>query len=236
MSLRVSIGTHKMNSIREIEKINQQELDRGIAGTSASWHSKYANYAWVYVGNLAHELTEGDILCVLSQYGELEDIHLIRDAETGKSKGFCFAKYEDSRSCVLAVDNLIGFKVGKHKRSVLVLVSHFHKLCGRSLRIDHVENYRVPKKKDEDETEHDGNGPGHAYEGQELENEFSILQGQDLFAGPEEKNRAEKKRVKEEKKRAKEERKRERDRIRRDREERRRAKRSKRERERSPSR
>ena len=27
-----------MNTIREIEKINQEELDRGIAGTSASWY------------------------------------------------------------------------------------------------------------------------------------------------------------------------------------------------------
>jgi RNA-binding motif X-linked protein 2 len=60
-----------MNTIREIEKINQEELDRGIAGTSASWHAKYSKSAWVYVGNLDHELTEGDILCVVSQYGEV---------------------------------------------------------------------------------------------------------------------------------------------------------------------
>jgi hypothetical protein len=48
-----------MNSIREIEKINQEELDRGIAGTSASWHSQYEKSPWVYVGNLDHQLTEG---------------------------------------------------------------------------------------------------------------------------------------------------------------------------------
>lgn len=60
-----------MNTIREIEKINQEELDRGIAGTSASWHAQYSKSAWVYVGNLDHELTEGDILCVVSQYGEV---------------------------------------------------------------------------------------------------------------------------------------------------------------------
>jgi RNA-binding motif protein, X-linked 2 len=56
-----------MNTIREIEKINQHELERGIAGTTASWHAQYANSAWCYVGNLDHELTEGVLIfeCLL---------------------------------------------------------------------------------------------------------------------------------------------------------------------------
>ena len=53
---------YTMNTIREIAKINEQELERGIAGTPASWHAQYANSAWCYVGNLDHELTEGDVL------------------------------------------------------------------------------------------------------------------------------------------------------------------------------
>eukprot|EP00536_Pseudo-nitzschia_multiseries_P006063 jgi/Psemu1/168305/gw1.125.110.1 len=125
-----------MNTIREIETINQQELDRGIAGTKASWHSQFANSAWVYVGNLDHQLTEGDVLCVMSQYGEIEDVHLVREEDTGKSRGFAFLKYEDARSCVLAVDNLCGVSV-----------------LGRSLRVDHVERYRLPKKLQEQEEE-----------------------------------------------------------------------------------
>jgi len=50
-----------MNTIREVEKINEQELERGIAGTPASWHSQYRNSPWVYVGNLDHQLTEGTL-------------------------------------------------------------------------------------------------------------------------------------------------------------------------------
>ena len=161
-----------MNTIREIEKINQLELDRGIAGTSASWHSQFANSAWCYVGNLDHQLSEGDVLCIMSQYGELEDIHLVREEDTGKSRGFAFVKYEDARSCVLAVDNFCGIKI-----------------LGRSLRVDHVEQYRLPKKLQERENEKDGkpaasSGSGHAYEGMELENKYNIDQGMDLFAAP----------------------------------------------------
>ena len=60
-----------MNSIREVQSINEEELKLGIAGTRASWHSKYAKSAWIYVGNVGYELVEGDVICVLSQYGEI---------------------------------------------------------------------------------------------------------------------------------------------------------------------
>lgn len=63
---------------------------------------------WVYAGGLPFELTEGDIICVFSQYGEIDQFALARDKETGKSRGFCFIKYQDSRSCELAVDNFSG--------------------------------------------------------------------------------------------------------------------------------
>jgi len=51
---------------------------------------------------------------------QVEDINLVRDEDTGKSKGFAFLKYEDSRSCILAVDNLTGSKV-RHMLFVQVL-------------------------------------------------------------------------------------------------------------------
>lgn len=108
---------------------------------------------------------------MLSQYGEIEDFHLVRDEETGKSRGFAFAKYEDARSCVLAVDNFTG-----------------QQLCGRSLRVDHVENYRLPKhiaeKEERDAAEGAKTNAGHAYQGQELASQFTLQQGQDLFATP----------------------------------------------------
>lgn len=184
-----------MNTIREIQKINEEELKIGIAGTNASWHEKYSNSQWVYIGNIDTTLTEGDMICVLSQYGEIEDFNMIRDQETGISKGFAFCKYEDTKSCVLAVDNFIGIK-----------------LCQRSIRIDHVENYKLPKhilertnnseevdvgEKDNEigdntssttQQKQDGSlarsAPGHAYVGKELANEYTIGKGMDLFAPP----------------------------------------------------
>lgn len=101
-----------MNVVKEIERINAAELEHGIhGGMGGSWHDKYRDSAWVYIGGLSFDLTEGDIICFMSQWGEVEDINLIRDKSTNKSLGFCFLKYEDQRSTILAVDNFNGIKL-----------------------------------------------------------------------------------------------------------------------------
>ncbi|EMF16541.1 RRM_1-domain-containing protein, partial [Sphaerulina musiva SO2202] len=96
-----------MQSIRQIERLNQTELDKCIP-SNASWHTDYRDTAYLYIGGLPFELSEGDILTIFSQYGNPVHINLVRDKDTGKSRGFCFLKYEDQRSCDLAVDNLSG--------------------------------------------------------------------------------------------------------------------------------
>lgn len=77
-----------------------------------------ATNSWIYIGALSFELTEGDVICFCSQYGEVSEISLARDKDTGKSRGFCFLKYEDPRSCELAVDNLHGSTIVGRKIKV----------------------------------------------------------------------------------------------------------------------
>ena len=59
-----------MNVVREIERLNQKELERGT-DIASSWHSQYKDSAWVFVGGLHFDLSEGDVLCVMSQWGEV---------------------------------------------------------------------------------------------------------------------------------------------------------------------
>ncbi|KAH7366671.1 hypothetical protein BKA66DRAFT_425233 [Pyrenochaeta sp. MPI-SDFR-AT-0127] len=99
-----------MNSVRAIQQLNKRELEAGI-NPEGSWHTDYRDTAFVNVGGLPFELSEGDIITIFSQYGEPVWIKLARDKETGKSRGFAWIKYEDQRSCDLAVDNLGGAKV-----------------------------------------------------------------------------------------------------------------------------
>lgn len=94
--------------MKNVIKLSESELSRG---GKSSWHNQYRSSAWIFVGGLPYDLTEGDVLCVFSQYGEIVNINLVRDKVTGKQKGFCFICYEDQRSTDLAVDNLNGVKV-----------------------------------------------------------------------------------------------------------------------------
>lgn len=109
-----------MNQIKSIQRINESELEQGILEPTKSWHHQYVDQAYIYIGGLNKELTEGDILTIFSQYGIPVDIFLVRDRETGDSRGFAYLKYEDQRSTVLAVDNLNGSKIG-----------------GRTIQVDH---------------------------------------------------------------------------------------------------
>ncbi|TPX60642.1 hypothetical protein SpCBS45565_g07457 [Spizellomyces sp. 'palustris'] len=120
-----------MNVVKEIERLNAAELFRDIK-ESASWHSQYKDSAYVFVGGIPYQLTEGDLIAVFSQYGEIVDLNLVRDKQSGKSKGFAFIAFEDQRSTTLTVDNFNGIKI-----------------LNRTLRVDHVAKYRGPKKDDD---------------------------------------------------------------------------------------
>lgn len=127
----ISRQRNPMNQIRSIQALNKRELESCVS-PNASWHADYRHTAFVYVGGLPFQLNEGDIVTIFSQYGEPNYIKLARDKETGKSRGFGWLKYEDQRSCDLAVDNLGGVEV-----------------MGRILRVDHAEYRR--KDGDEDD-------------------------------------------------------------------------------------
>lgn len=105
--------------MKNVIKLSEQDLR---SGNKTSWHDQYKDSSWIFVGGLPYDLTEGDIICVFSQYGEIVNINLVRDKKTGKQKGFCFICYEDQRSTVLTVDNLNGIKVNFLKTYVYYII------------------------------------------------------------------------------------------------------------------
>lgn len=116
-----------LTQIKQTQRATQKEIELGLHDGS-SWHSQFKHSAYVFAGGLPSALTEGDVLAIFAQYGEVMDINLARDRKTGLSRGFAFLAYRDQRSTVLAVDNLNGAKVG-----------------GRTVRVEHVDNYRRKK-------------------------------------------------------------------------------------------
>ena len=124
-----------LSKIKQIQRLNEQELNYNINYT-ASWHYKYRDSSYIYISGFPKEVTEGDLVIVFSQYGEIVDCRIVRDKKTGKSKDFGYICYEDQRSTILAVDNLNGIKIG-----------------GNIILVDHVEEYKLPKEFEESDSE-----------------------------------------------------------------------------------
>ncbi len=51
----------------------------------------------IYVGNLSFDTTTADLESHFSQFGEFEDVKLITDRETGRSKGFAFITFASEK-------------------------------------------------------------------------------------------------------------------------------------------
>lgn len=60
------LGLFFFRNVKNIQKLNQRELEQGNFGKK-SWHDEYKNSAWVFIGGLPFDLTEGDVICVFSQ-------------------------------------------------------------------------------------------------------------------------------------------------------------------------
>ena len=60
----------------------------------------------LYVGNLSFEATEADIEHAFSKYGDVKTVNIVKDRETGRSRGFGFVEMRDRQDGQKAIDGL----------------------------------------------------------------------------------------------------------------------------------
>ncbi len=60
----------------------------------------------IYLGNLPFEATEDDVRDLFAHHGEVANVHLIHDRETGRPRGFGFVDMspEDADRAIAALD------------------------------------------------------------------------------------------------------------------------------------
>ncbi len=58
----------------------------------------------LYVGNIPYKISRGEIERWFSKYGELTEVRIVRDRNTGDSKGFCFVTFESAQSAKAALE------------------------------------------------------------------------------------------------------------------------------------
>jgi RNA recognition motif-containing protein len=64
----------------------------------------------IYCGNLSFRATENDVRDLFSQHGEVTDVHLVMDRETGRSRGFAFVEMATDEQAKAAIAALDGFR------------------------------------------------------------------------------------------------------------------------------
>ena len=62
----------------------------------------------IYFGNLSYKVRENDLQGVVTEYGEVTSCKVIKDRETGKSKGFAFVEMADDAAAKKAIEELNG--------------------------------------------------------------------------------------------------------------------------------
>ena len=60
----------------------------------------------IYVGNLSFDATESDIETAFGEYGDVKSVNIIKDRETGRSRGFGFVEMRDGQAGKQAIEGL----------------------------------------------------------------------------------------------------------------------------------
>ena len=72
----------------------------------------------LYVGNLAYTTTEDDLRTLFAQAGKVKTVTLMKDRDTGRSKGFAFVEMETQVEAQNAISTLNGTKLQERALTV----------------------------------------------------------------------------------------------------------------------
>lgn len=74
----------------------------------------------LYVGNLSYQTTEDEIREMFAQAGTVTAVDLIKDRDTGSSKGFAFVTMGSSEDAENAIQKLNGQSLGNRELKVSI--------------------------------------------------------------------------------------------------------------------
>lgn len=77
----------------------------------------------IFVGNLDYNTTKEEVQTLFAQVGELRDVFLPVDRETGRKRGFAFVEFSSDDDAAKAIERFNGYQLG-----------------GRALRVNAAEN------------------------------------------------------------------------------------------------
>ena len=66
----------------------------------------------IYVGNMSFQSTEQDLRQLFEQHGQVDEVTVVTDRETGRPRGFAFVTMGDAAQAQAAIEALNGADVG----------------------------------------------------------------------------------------------------------------------------
>ena len=62
----------------------------------------------IYVGNMSYDSTEATLRSLFEQHGEVDEVAVVMDRETGRPRGFAFVGMPDDSQARAAIEAVIG--------------------------------------------------------------------------------------------------------------------------------
>jgi len=78
--------------------------------------------AKLFVGGVSYDATEDELREIFAAHGELKEVHIATDRETGRSRGFAFITFASQKAGLAAIEQLNGTKL--HGRKITVQESN----------------------------------------------------------------------------------------------------------------
>jgi RNA recognition motif-containing protein len=72
----------------------------------------------LYVGNLSYDTSEDDLRTLFAQAGTVNSVSLIKDRDTGRSKGFAFVEMSTQAEAQKAISMFNAFKMNERELAV----------------------------------------------------------------------------------------------------------------------
>jgi len=74
----------------------------------------------LYIGNLAYSTTEDDLRTLFAQAGAVASVALIKDRDSGQSKGFAFVEMSSQAEAEKAISMFNGYQMGDRELRVSI--------------------------------------------------------------------------------------------------------------------
>ena len=108
----------------------QQSLLSSATGGSSSGTANQKHD--IFVGNLAFNTTEEQLMQAFSEIGRVLNVRMVTDQETGKPRGFAFVEFEDPQVALSAIRNMTDYELnGRRLRVNFSNSSHLEVLASK---------------------------------------------------------------------------------------------------------